>query len=65
MGIVMHVIFFMQYCLCGISLYIQVMSPRQAMSIRIEEEDSSVGDIGGSDCWYLYLLLPFVEEIVC
>jgi hypothetical protein len=52
MGIAMRVIFFMQYCLGGISLYRQVMPPRQAMSIRIEEEDSSVGDRGGNNCWY-------------
>jgi hypothetical protein len=44
MGIVMHVIFFTQYCLCGISLYRQVIPPRQVMSIRNEEKDSSVGD---------------------
>jgi hypothetical protein len=40
----MHVIFFTQYYLCGISLYIKVMSPRQALSILNEEEDSLVGD---------------------
>jgi len=44
MGIVMHVIFFMQHCLCGISLYRQVMPSRQAISICNEEEDSSVSD---------------------
>jgi hypothetical protein len=31
------------------------MLPRQAMSIRNEEEDSSVGVWGGSDFRYLYL----------
>jgi hypothetical protein len=44
MSIVMDVIFFTQYCLCDISLYRQIMPPRQAMSIRNEEDDSSVGD---------------------
>jgi hypothetical protein len=44
MGMVMHVIFFTQYCLCSISLYRKVMPPRQAMSIRNEEKDTSVGD---------------------
>jgi hypothetical protein len=43
MGIIMHVVFVTQHCLCGISLYGQVMPPRQAMSIRNEEDDSSVG----------------------
>jgi hypothetical protein len=59
MGILMHVMFFTQYCLCGISLYRQVMPPRQAMSIRNDEEDSSVGDSRESDFRRLYLLLPF------
>jgi hypothetical protein len=63
MGIVIHVIFFTQYCLCGISLYRQVMPPSQAMSIRDEEEDSSVGDWGGCDFRHLYLLLSLSRKL--
>jgi hypothetical protein len=61
MRIVMHVIFFTQYCLYGISLYRQVMPPRQAMSIRNEEEDLiEVEVILGA----FTFSSPSVEEIV-